>query len=81
MIIFYRNIANAINATYKKGGENMKNVLRGYQSMFGDITEKELETIQAAGRELEKTFLQFQTRRGYDQTEKAATTRNSYGHK
>lgn len=49
----------------------MKNVLPGYRSMFGDVTEKELKTIQAAGRELEKRFLQFQKRRGYyDQTNK-----------
>ena len=38
--------------------------------MFGNVTEKELETIQAAGRELEKRFLQFQKRRGYNQTDK-----------
>ena len=43
----------------------MKNVLRGYRSMFGNITEKELETIQAATKDFEKACERFQKRKAY----------------
>lgn len=43
----------------------MKNVLRGYQSIFGDITEKELDTIQAAGKDFKKACERFQKRKAY----------------
>lgn len=51
--------------------------LKGYQSLFGSITEQELEKIQESTKELETMFLQFQIRRGYDQEKKpVANTRN-----
>lgn len=43
----------------------MKNVLPGYQSMFGNITEKELETIQAAAKDFKEVCKRFQKRKAY----------------